>query len=150
MRFDAGMRTSPVHVHPSLAGLSSLELEVMRRDGEVQRHGPPGYECWLPIGIAPSRADRLACLAGLARPGRVFTHATAHWLRAGGPAPDRIRIARGSGRRPAQPLPRVEWSYRRFAPDEVELLDGTIAVTSAARTAADLAAEHDAAAVAPA
>ncbi|NLT25142.1 MAG: hypothetical protein GXX90_00570 [Microbacteriaceae bacterium] len=136
------MRTPPAHVHPALAGLGPLELEVMRRDGEVQRYGPPGYECWLPIGVAPSRADRIACLGGLVRPGRVFTHETAAWLRAGGPAPARIRIARASGRRPAVEAPLVEWAFRRLGPDDVELLDGAVAVTSAARTTADLAAER--------
>ena len=135
------MRTAPAHLHPSLRGLSRVELEVMRRDGEVARFGAAGFEFYLPLGVVPSRADRAASLAPLMRPGRVLTHEAAHWLHHGGPAPDRIRICRKSGRRPAALPPQVEWCFRRLDPADVVEVAGLVAATSPERTAADLAAE---------
>ena len=128
------------HVHPSLTGLARPELEAMRLDGEVQRHGCPGFEFYLPLGAVPTPLDRACSLARLMHPGRVFTHETAHWLHHGGPAPELVRICRSTGRRPATLPPSVEWRFRRLRPNDVELVAGLVAATTPARTAADLAA----------
>lgn len=142
MRFDALMHTrDAIHRHPTLRELDRVELEVMRLDGEVQRHGIAGFEFYLPIGVVPTLDDRVASLAPLARPGRVFRLETARWLHLGGPAPRRISISRSSGRRPSTLPPVVEWAFRRIPEhDRCELGRG-VAATTLERTERDLAAD---------
>lgn len=101
------------HVHPSLRGFSTIELESMRRDGDIQRHGIAGYEFYLPIGTVPTAVDRAASLLPLWRPGRVFIEATARWIIRGGTPPEQIVIARNSTRR-LPPVERVRWLNRRI------------------------------------
>ncbi len=100
-------------MHDSLRGLTTVELEAMRRDGDIQRHGIDGYEFYLPIGVVPTAFDRAASLRPLWLPGRVFVEATARWIIRGGRPPNEIVIARNSTRR-LPPTERVRWLNRRI------------------------------------
>lgn len=106
--------TDFIHVHPSLRGLSRVELEAMRIEGDIQRHGVRGFEFYYPIGMVPTPADRARSLAPLWLPGRVFVGETARWILRGGAAPDRVEIARRTSRIPHLQREQVRWYNRRI------------------------------------
>lgn len=125
-------------VRPQLRCFSPIELRMMCADGDLQRHGIPGFEFYLPYGDPPTPLDRARSLAALARAGRIITGPAAAWVHHGGPAPRRIEVSRRTGSRPRELDDVVDWCYRRIdAADIVEI--GPLRLTSVERTRADLA-----------
>ncbi|RRJ87304.1 hypothetical protein EG850_05725 [Gulosibacter macacae] len=125
---NAGVTMLPAapHVAPSLTGLSRIELEVMRLDGEVQRHGICGFEFYLPIGEAATAVDRAASLHSIAVHPRVVIGPTARWVHEGGPTPTEVHLGRRSNRLIADAPSNVQWHYRALAPDDVVELGGVL------------------------
>ncbi|SJM54015.1 hypothetical protein [Gulosibacter sp. 10] len=133
---------SPQHRSPldrRLEGFPEVELRAMVLAGELARHGIPGFEFYLPIGMLPTAVERAASLLGIMRPGRTVTGRSARWVHVGGPAPREVEVSRRSGRMLRVDAP-VRCRFRRLERSEVTTLAGLV-LTTPMRTMRDLLRE---------
>lgn len=118
-----------------LDDFTPTELQLMWREGEIARHGIPGFEFYLALDERPTLRDRARSLWPVRHDGRVVSGAAARWVYLGGGAPDTVEVTRRSWRSTLD-LPGVVPRFGSYAPHEVRRL-AQLTITSPRRTILD-------------